>query len=149
MAMPASSGPDTDYLHAKALGPLRGPAAHMRHADDQQRLSVDRTVEGLLPTRAPVVVHDSRHPVVQHENGHERVLVGLLAMDAAAVGQDAAGRQPVEWHQMIDAGSVSVDPAKARRLPRQVLAVDAPTEQDIRGPHGARIDVAVIADLEP
>jgi len=102
--------------------------------------------EELLPACLTLIAHHARQVIVQHEDRHQRVLVGPRAVHAPAVGEHGARRQPVEGHQVIDAGAMGMHPAQVWRFPRQILPVEAPAEQHMGAPHRLGIDVAVVAD---
>src|SRR5208282_6137833 len=89
-----AGAPDADDMESEALRPARGPAADMADAEDQEALSRDPAVEGRLPARAALVGDDARQLVVEHEERHDGVFVGLGPVHAAAVGEDNTPRQP-------------------------------------------------------
>ena len=118
-------------------------------ADDQQRLAPDVAVEALPPPAVALVGDHLGHAVVEHEDGHRRVLRRAAAVDAAAVGEHRTGRQPVERHQVVHAGGVRVHPLEPRRPLREILARDVRSEHHIRGLQAFLEHVAVVADGSP
>ena len=121
----------------------------MADPDDQQRLAADVAVEALDPAALSLVGDHLGHAVVEHEDGHCRVLGRAAAMDPSAVGEHRAGWQPVERHQVVHAGAVRVHPLEPRRAAREIVARDVPREHHVRRLQPLLEHVAVVADRGP
>ena len=73
----------------------------MTDANDQQGLAVDAAIEGLFPSGGALVGYHFRYPVVEHQHGHDGVLIRPLAMNASVIGKGDIVRQPVERCKML------------------------------------------------
>ena len=109
-------------------------AAHMAGTDDEHCFAPDRRSEVLDELVTLLGSNESRHRIVQHQQGHEPVRAGLLGMYTAIIGQWRAGSEPAKWLQVLDAGADDVDPLQFWRALGQVAGRQIPRHQpDGRG----------------
>src|SRR5580704_7448815 len=143
-----SGTPHADDMETKPLGPLRRAAAHMADPDDEDGLAANPVGEQLLPSGEALMRNVPRNLVVEHQERHDGIFLGLVAVDASAVGEDSTRRQPVEGHEMSDARAMRMDPAQLRSLFCKLRPVELVAEQHLGGPDRLFENVAVAPDRE-